>query len=354
MSVHHGAHQSLPRQRLRGLLRQCLLLALLASSCMSNAATPVVIAHRGASGYLPEHTLAAKAAAHAMGADYLEQDVVLSADGVPLVLHDIHLDTTTDVAQRFPGRARPDGRYYAIDFTLAEIHTLQVGERRGAAGGDAAFSGRFPVDALLFRVVTLDDELRLVRGLNHSTGRAAGIYLELKAPQWHADQGQDMLAPVLAVLRQHGYEQTPEQVMLQCFDDATLKRLHDEFGVTYPLVQLIGENSWGEDSAVDYDHLQTPAGLREIARYARGIGPWIMQVYRGKHTDGTVALSSLVDDAHNAGLLVHPFTVRSDQLPAGIVDHEELLDILLLRAGVDGLFTDFPDRMREFLQRRNP
>jgi glycerophosphoryl diester phosphodiesterase len=188
--------------------------------------------------------------------------------------------------------------------------------------------------------------------LNRSTGRTASIYLELKAPRWHAAQGHDMIAPVLAVLRQHGYEQTPEQVMLQCFDDATLKRLHSEFAVAYPLVQLIGDNSWGEDSEVDYEQLQTPAGLQEIARYARAIGPWIMQVYLGKTADGKAALSTLVTDAHSAGLLVHPYTVRSDQLPPGIADHDELLDILLLQAGVDGLFTDFPDRMRAFLQRR--
>ena len=91
--------------------------------------SPIVIAHRGASGYLPEHTLAAKALAHGMGANFIEQDVVLSKDGTAIVLHDIHLDSTTDVAQRFPGRARADGRFYAIDFDIQEIRQLRVHER---------------------------------------------------------------------------------------------------------------------------------------------------------------------------------------------------------------------------------
>jgi len=122
-------------------------LALLMAT-VSAVAEPLVIAHRGASGYLPEHTLAAKALAHGQGADYLEQDVVLTADDVPIVLHDIHLDSTTDVADRFPDRARPDGRWYAVDFSLAEVRQLAVGERLGR-DGTAAFPGRFPADRRL-------------------------------------------------------------------------------------------------------------------------------------------------------------------------------------------------------------
>ena len=105
---------------------------------------PIVIAHRGASGYLPEHTLAAKAMAHAMGADFVEQDVVLSKDHVPVVLHDVHVDTISDVAQKFPGRHRSDGRFYAIDFDLAELQTLNVMERVDYRSGDVAFPKRFP------------------------------------------------------------------------------------------------------------------------------------------------------------------------------------------------------------------
>ena len=108
-------------------------------------AQKIVIAHRGASGYLPEHTLAAVAMAHAMDADYVEQDVVLTKDAVPVVLHDIHIDAISDVAKRFPDRKREDGRYYAIDFTLAEIKQLKVTERFDPKNGQPIFEGRFPL-----------------------------------------------------------------------------------------------------------------------------------------------------------------------------------------------------------------
>ena len=159
-------------------------------------AEKIVIAHRGASGYLPEHTLAAKAAAHAMGADYLEQDVVLSKDGVPMVLHDIQIDTVTDVAQVFPDRARADGRFYAIDFTLDELKALTVMERadeRGRAGlsrplparrvelsdpdarrGDRADPGHEPQHRPRGRHLSRDQGARLAsrRGPGHLGGRA--------------------------------------------------------------------------------------------------------------------------------------------------------------------------------------
>ena len=132
---------------------------------VSAAAPKLVIAHRGASAYLPEHTPAAKAVAFAMGADYVEQDVVLTRDGVPVVLHDIHIDTVTDVARRFPERRRADGRYYAIDFTLAELRRLAASERFDPRTGNAVFAGRFPVGKSSFQVPTLEEELQLVQGL---------------------------------------------------------------------------------------------------------------------------------------------------------------------------------------------
>ena len=106
----------------------------------------------GASGYLPEHTLAAKAVAHVMGADFIEQDVVLTRDDHPIVLHDVHVDTVTDVATKYPGRARDDGRFYAIDFTLAEIRTLRVSERIDIETKKAVYPQRFPVGESAFRV----------------------------------------------------------------------------------------------------------------------------------------------------------------------------------------------------------
>ncbi len=330
------------------------LFLLLAALTNRVSAQPIVIAHRGASGYLPEHTLAAKAVAHAMGADYIEQDVVLSRDGTPLILHDIHLDSTTDVEQRFPDRAREDGRYYAADFDLAEIRQLRVHERtRRTRDGtpEAAYPQRFPLEPRLFSVPTLREEIALISGLDRSRGRTTGLYIELKAPNWHRRQGLDIAAAVMAVLRETGYDRRADQVYLQCFDDATLRRLRSEFNTGLPLIQLIGDNDWKEDTGADYDHMQTDEGLSEIADYATGIGPWIRQIYTGTDAQGAVQLTDLVARAQARGLLVHPYTFRNDELPDGIEEFDQLLDIFVNRAGVDGLFTDFPDLVRDYLDR---
>jgi glycerophosphoryl diester phosphodiesterase len=311
---------------------------------------PIIIAHRGASGYLPEHTLAAKALAHAMGAHFIEQDVVLSRDGTPIVLHDIHLDSTTDVARRFPGRARADGRYYAVDFNIEEILELRVHERTRLGTGQAVYPRRFPVDAALFTVPTLAQEIALLAGLDRSRNRRTGLYVELKAPNWHRREGYDLSSAVLRVLRDTGYAERPDQVFLQCFDDQTLRELRGALSTPLPLIQLIADNAWAEDSAVDYDYLRTPAGLDDVASYAAGIGPWLPHIYLGKTPSGSARLSSLVSDAHARGLLVHPYTFRADELPAGVESFAELLAILIQQAGIDGLFTDFPDLAVDYLQ----
>lgn len=335
--------------RLRQQYLALIVAVLLLCAAMTAAATsPIIIAHRGASGYVPEHTLAAKAMAHAMGADYLEQDVVLTSDGVPIVLHDIHLEPTTDVAERFPGRARADGRYYAIDFSSAEIRSLRAHERT-TADGTAAFPARYPLGPGVLGVPTLAEEIDFISGLNHSRGRKTGLYIELKSPNFHRDAGHDIARRVLDVLVEKGYDQRADQVFLQCFDDATLRYLRHTLKTPLPLIQLIADNSWGEDSEVDYDFLQTPAGLDAVATYADGIGPWLMQIYRGKQADGSAVLSDLVTLAQQRGLQVHPYTFRADDLPAGIGSFEELLTIFLQQAGVDGLFTDFPDLARDYL-----
>ncbi|MFK7977355.1 MAG: glycerophosphodiester phosphodiesterase [Halioglobus sp.] len=307
---------------------------------------PIVIAHRGASGYLPEHSLASKAVAHAMGADYLEQDVVLSKDGVPVVLHDIHLESTTDVAQKYPKRARKDGRFYAIDFDLDELHSLRLHERsRTDANGNeiAVYPSRFPLQETSFQIPTLAQEIALIQGLDESTGKKTGIYVELKSPQWHTNEGLDIAVAVLEDLENSGYAGRTDQVYLQCFDDKTLRRLRNDLNTPLPLIQLIGENAWGEDGAVDYTAMRSPTGLAEVATYAQGIGPWLHQIYEGKTKEGVPIISDLVADAHSHNLLVHPYTFRKDELPKGITRFDELLELFLVTAGVDGLFTDFPD-----------
>ncbi len=152
---------------------------------------PAVIAHRGASAYLPEHTLAAKGLAHEMGADYLEQDVVASRDDELIVLHDVHLDRVTDVASRFPDRARPDGRFYVRDFELRELRSLRVCERM-TEDGTAVYPDRYPARSGEFRINTLLEELDFIQRLNRETGRVAGIYPEIKRPHWHKAEGIDI------------------------------------------------------------------------------------------------------------------------------------------------------------------
>ncbi len=309
---------------------------------------PLIIAHRGASGYLPEHTLAAKALAYAMGANYLEQDVVATRDDELLVLHDVHLDRVTDVASVFPGRARQDGRYYVRDFDLEELRTLAVWERMNE-DGSAVYPGRFPAKSGTFRIHTLREELELVRGLNASTGRRAGIYPEIKRPKWHRDEGVDIAPRMLADLADFGYQSREDAVYLQCFDPDELVRIRDEFDSDLKLVQLIGDNSWGE-ADTDFDAMRTKAGLVSLAATVDGVGPWLEHLYGIE--DGKVVGNDLLSWAHAAGLEVHPYTLRLDALPVGFDSFDALLLFVVEELGADGLFTDFPDTVRRILNGR--
>lgn len=326
-------------------------LLFLSSSSAGNAQVttnqPIVIAHRGASGYLPEHTLAAKALAFGMGADFLEQDVVLTRDDHPIVLHDIHLDTVSDVAEKFPGRHREDGRFYALDFTLAEIRQLSVHERVDQGTGQPVFGGRFPLDQGTFSLPSLTEELGFIAGLNKSSGRQAGIYVEVKSPAWHRAQGHDISKIVLGTLRDFGYEQREDRAYVQCFDRDELQRIRGELGCRLKLIQLIGENDWFTEE-VDHDQLRTRDGLAELAEFADGIGPRIEHLYRAE--GGRIADSGLVATAHDLGLQVHPFTHRSDALPAPFSSSAQLFEFLFREVKVDGLFSDFPDQVVSFLR----
>lgn len=323
------------------------------TGAVPTAAAPqeLIIAHRGASGYLPEHTLEAVAMAHAMGADYVEQDVVLSRDGIPVVLHDIHLDAVTDVARRFPDRKRADGRYYALDFTLTELRQLKVSERFDHRTGKPVFPGRFPLWRASFEIPTLEEELQLIQGLNKSSGRNTGVYPEIKSPAWHKQQGPDITRIVLEVLSRYGYKTRADRIYLQCFDFEEVKRIRNELGYQGKLVQLIGENSGGE-STTDYDHLRTRPGLEEVAKVADGIGPSMQHIVTGKR-NGALKITDLVKNAHDLKLEVHPYTFRADALPDYVTSLDELFRIFLLQAGVDGLFTDHPDRGVAFVRSLN-
>ena len=321
-----------------------LLFSLFGPPAPAVAAEPLIIAHRGASAYLPEHTLPAKAVAHAQGADFIEQDVVLSRDGAPVVLHDIHLEATTNVAERFSARARDDGRFYAIDFSLEELKALRVHERR-SPGGQAVFPGRFPAGAELFEIPTLAEEIALIEGMNRSTGREVGLYIEMKASAFHRREGRDLPRAVLAALARAGWAERRERVFLQSFEPEALRYLKHELNTPLPLIQLIGAD---EDPAQDAEYLRSDAGLADIATYADGIGPWLMQLYRGVDERGRPRLTDLAAKARALGLAVHPYTFRAEQLPPGIASFEALHRVFFRDLGVDGIFTDFPDQSRAF------
>jgi glycerophosphoryl diester phosphodiesterase len=289
---------------------------------------PLLIAHRGASGYLPEHTLAAKQLAHEMGADYLEQDVVASRDNELIVLHDIHLDRVTDVATKFPDRARDDDRFYVRDFDLVELRSLTVWERMHA-DGSAVYPGRYPAKSGNFGINTLAEEIEFIQKLNAKSGKDVGIYPEIKRPNWHRSEGVDIAPRLLEELAEFGYESYEDPVYVQCFDDTELRRLRHEFDCPLKLVQLIGNDK-------SYGQLLTPGGLEELARTVDAIGPSIQHLLHA---------NDLAEIAHAEGLAVHPYTFRADELPPGFASFEELVRYFVTEIGIDGLFTDFPDKV---------
>lgn len=308
------------------------------------AARPVTIAHRGASGYLPEHTLEAVALAHGMGADFIEQDLVLTKDGIPVVLHDIHIDNVTDVVQKFPDRKRDDGRYYAIDFTLAELKQLNAHERINYKTGKVVFPDRFPLNQSIFKIPTLEEELQLIAGLNKSTGRSVGIYPELKGAIWHREQGQDLSAIVIPILHQYGYKTKADLCWIQSFDLNEVRRIRHELGWVGRLLLLLGSGKKTPEG-IQFKEALTPRDLPELAKTIDGIGPSLKGIL-GPDKKPT----SLTAEAHAQGLVLHPYTVRADRLPKGIDSIEEFHRLLFVEAGIDGVFTDFPDLTAEFIR----
>jgi glycerophosphoryl diester phosphodiesterase len=292
---------------------------------------------------LPEHTFPAKALAYTMGADYLEQDVVATHDDQLVVLHDIHLDRVSDVEKKFPGRRRDDGRYYVRDFTLVEIRSLLVHERTDSSGMPV-YPDRFQSSDEEFRIHTFSEELAFIAQLQGSVGRPVGVYPEIKRPEWHRSEGVDITPLFLHDLKAHGYNSHTDPVYVQCFDDLELVRIREELNCELKLIQLIGDNAWGE-SSTDYDALRSTDGLRRLAKTVDGIGPWVCHLYR-QNSSGYVADAGLVSRAHGEGLAVHPYTFRRDDLPAGFESFTELLDFVVDELSIDGVFTDFPDLAR--------
>ena len=348
-----------------------IIAALIIVSCLSGCTgehdEKIVIAHRGASGYLPEHTLASKSMAYAMGADYIEQDLVMTKDDQIIVFHDLYLDRVTNVNAVYPDRKRADGRYYVVDFTLDELRRLEISERFKIDQGKYIpnYPERFPLWKSSFRIHTFAEEIELIQGLNKSMGKSVGIYPEIKAPWFHRKQGKDISKKVLGVLKQYGYTTKNDLVYLQSFDPNELKRirreLFTEFNIEIKLIQLMAKTEWqetminqkGKMIPYDYSWMLQAGGMDKIAQYADGIGPWMGMIVDNRSIRYSLIVSNIVDDAHNAGLLVHPYTFRLDSgyLPHYASDFDELLDIFYFQIGVDGVFTDFPDRAVDFLLR---
>ena len=349
-----------------------------------DGSVPLVVGHRGASGYLPEHTLESYARAIELGADVVEPDVVVTKDGVLIARHEPNLTNTTNVATKpeFASRKttkKVDGAdetgWFASDFTLAEIKTL------GALITDAERPQQFNG---LYKIPTLQEIVDLVKARSTATGRQIAIYPETKHPTFHRQLGLPIEDRLIALIQAAGWNSKTAPVYVQSFEPGSLKEMRTK-GLQTRLIQLIDADDYDLKTgkltyAAPYDRpydwtlsgdtrlysaMVTPAGLAEIKTYADGIGPWKPYIVPvkwelnaagaavDKNGDGKTDLAdavsqlptTLVADAHKAGLLVHPYTFRNEKRRltfdmAGDPVNEYLQ---FFRLGVDGLFSDFPD-----------
>jgi glycerophosphoryl diester phosphodiesterase len=297
---------------------------------------PIVIAHRGASCHRPEHTLAAYALAIQMGADYIEPDLVSTRDGILVARHENEIGGTTDVASRYPERKTTkviDGDsvtgWFIEDLTLAEVRTLRAKER--LASRSHVYDG-------LFGVPTFDEVLALADSAGRRRGRAVGVYPETKHPTYFRGIGLALEPGLLAALHARGLDRPGAPAFIQSFEDVNLRALRRETRVR--LVQLVTRR----------DQV-TPDALREIATYADGIGANTRLLIP---EDPGAAPTSLVRDAHDAGLLVHVWTLRPE--PAFLLSRyngDPLAEVRELAAlGVDGMFGDCPDQLVHGLAER--
>ncbi|HEY3282238.1 MAG TPA: glycerophosphodiester phosphodiesterase [Armatimonadota bacterium] len=312
---------------------------------------PIVIAHRGASGYRPEHTLASYELAIEMGADFVEPDLVSTRDGVLVARHENEISGTTDVSDHpeFADRRATkqiDGRdvtgWFTEDFTFAELRTLRAKERiPKVRPNNTVFDGRFPIPSF-------EEILELVAAKGAEVGRTVGVYPETKYPSYFHSLGL-ALEPVLArTLTSHGLVGPDAPVYIQSFEVANLRELSRLTQV--PLVLLVNDHGRPRDFTLSgdprtYADLTTPEGLAEVATYARGIGPH-KDLLLPRDADGRLAQpTSLVTDAHAAGLTVHPWTFRAEDtyLPSDLHAHPLAEMRAFLALGIDGFFTDNPD-----------
>ena len=344
---------------------------------------PLVIGHRGASGYRPDHTLESYALAIQMGADFIEPDLVATKDGELVARHEPNITGTTDVASRPEFASRKIKRmvdgveeegWFATDFTLAELKTLRA--IQPLAERDQSFNGQF-------QIPTFREVLDLAKTEGAKVGRTIGVYPETKHPTYHEDAGLKLEDRLLAVLAEYGYTKKDSPVILQSFETANLKYLRTKTQLR--LIQLVDGDDydfktgavtfappfdrpydWTRAGRKDlFGSMVTPDGLAEIAKYADGVGPWKPYIVPVKGTfgadgkmvdvnkDGVVnyadasssAPTSLVADAHKLGLMVHTWTMRNEnrRLAFDYQGDPKAEYLQFYRLGVDGLFSDFAD-----------
>jgi glycerophosphoryl diester phosphodiesterase len=320
---------------------------------------PIVIAHRGASGYRPEHTLEAYRLAIRMGADFIEPDLVATRDGVLVARHENEISGTTDVAGRPEFADRRSTRsidgvsvtgWFTENFTLAELKTLRAKERLPQVRPtNTAFDGQF-------QVPTLQEVIDLARTESRRLGRTIGIYPETKHPTYFRSIGLPLEEPLVAVLRRNGLTSRRDAVLIQSFETANLRRLSRLTDVR--LVQLLDAAGRPYDLTVagdprSYADLARPAGLKWISTYADGIGANKNLLVPRDAAGNLLTPSTVVRDAHRAGLIVHAWTFRAENqfLPADFrigADPNARGDIqaeyeLFYGLGLDGVFSDHPD-----------
>jgi glycerophosphoryl diester phosphodiesterase len=355
-----------------------------------NGQPPLILGHRGASGYRPEHTIASYELAIQQGANYIEPDLVITKDGVLIARHEPNITETTDVATRpefahLKTTKTIDGvsqtGWFAEDFTLAEIKMLRAIERLPFR--DQSFNGQFEIP-------TLQEVIDLAKQKSAETGREIGIIPETKHPSYLKSIGLPLEQRLVDVLNAAGYTDASSPVIIQSFEVGNLKELATLTDVR--LVQLTDAADIVLDGTVIYNQpydfvlsgdtrtygdLLSPAGLAEIATYADAIGPWKRSIVSvagtemnndglpddidgdGRITDAdkhTVAPSTLIADAHAAGLLVTPYTFRNEHiyLAQDYLGDPTAEYLQFFRLGVDGLFTDFPDTAAAALQQAIP
>jgi glycerophosphoryl diester phosphodiesterase len=328
---------------------------------------PLVIGHRGASGYLPEHTIPGYVLAIKRGADYIEPDLVSTKDGYLIARHEPDITNTTNVAQHEEFADRKTTRlvdgaavtgWFASDFTLAEIRTLRAVQPFPER--PQQFNGRY-------RIPTFDEVIRTAQRWSKKTGRQIGIYPETKHPTYHKQLALPLEGKLLATLKRYGWGKRSDPVFIQSFEQSNLIELNKRTSIR--LVQLVDANDVNPDGSLDYTapfdrpydwtvsgdpklqartfgFFATNKGLDEVTKYADGIGPWKPYIQPSEGATGPLlAPTDLVQRAHTRGLLVHPYTFRNESFRLSPDYNGNPINEYLhyYELGVDGVFSDFAD-----------